>query len=305
MKLLILILILFLSFCNFKKNQAEKNIASEKRTDILLLKLNWFEGDVTILRNNVKVSIQSDIELEKEDLIETGANGSAELLLGIDHYIKIGSNSKISVTNLLTTNGDTVTSISVNEGKVLVVTKIESKEEFTILTPNANADTNGSILLAEIYPNKNKSKDSVCEKNTCSTKLIALNGNANIKNASGVSDLILEKNFQIHIGNEENLAQNNILPLDKNSISEIKNMITFHSSEQILDPKHLEDLKITSEINAKPAPVIPVMTKKKALPIQKIPAKKTQINEKAATQKKPLTKDIHRDRLKLEPNKKF
>jgi hypothetical protein len=303
MKLLIPFLILLFSFCNFKKDQVDKNIESEKKADMLLLKLNWLEGDVTILRNNEKLVVQNDLELEKEDLIGTGANGSIELLLGLDHYIKIGNNSKVSVTNLLTTTGETVTSIFVNEGKVLVLTDVESKEEFNLITANAFANTNGSILIAQTYPNSNKSKDSVCNKTSCSTKLIVLNGNARIKNAAGNNDFLLDKKFQIHVSKEEDLAQNKILPLDKNSISEIKSMLTFHTSEPILDSKLLDELKVTPEVITKPT--LPKIVKKKALPIQKIPAKKTPLIKKAATLNKPLSKNTYKDKLKLEPNKRF
>ncbi len=303
MKLLIPFLILLFSFCNFKKDQVDKNIESEKKTDMLLLKLNWYEGDLSVVRNNEKLVVQNDIELEKEDLIETGANGSVELLLGLDHYIKVGNNSKVSVTNLLTTTGETVTSISVNEGKVSVFTNAESKEEFNLITANIFANTNGSILIAQTYPNRDKSKDSVCSKTSCSTKLIALSGNARIKNAAGDNDFLLDKKFQIHVSKEEDLAQNKILPLDKNSISEIKSMITFHNTEPILDPRLLEELKATPDVIKKPT--LPDVVKKKSLPTQKIPAKKTSVIKKAATLKKPLSKNTYRDKLKLEPNKRF
>lgn len=303
MKLLISFLILLFLFCNFKKDRVDKNIESEKKAEVLLLKINWFEGDVTVIRNNEKLVIQSDLELEKEDLIGTGANGSVELLLGLDHYIKIGNNSKVTVTNLLTTTGETVTSISVNEGKVLVLTNAESKEEFNLITANAFANTNGSILIAQTYPNNTKPKDSVCSKTSCSTKLIVLSGNARIKNTAGDNDFLLDKKFQIHVSKEEDLAQNKILPLDKNSISEIKGMIAFHSSEPTIDSKLLDELKVTPDVIAKPR--LPEIVKKKPLPVQKLPAKKIPLTKKAATLKKPLSKNTYKDKLKLEPNKRF
>jgi hypothetical protein len=56
MKLLIPFLILFFSFCNFKKEQNQSHPVSDKmETDMLLSKLYWLEGEVTIHRNNVNV----------------------------------------------------------------------------------------------------------------------------------------------------------------------------------------------------------------------------------------------------------
>ena len=309
MKLLIPFLILFFSFCNVKKEQNQSQPVSEKmETEMLLLKLYWLEGDVTILRNNESIAVQPDLELEKDDLIKTGANGKAELLLGIDHYIKMGSLSEISVSNLLTTNGYTISNISLKAGKVLVVTKKESNEEISIQTPNLISNTKDSIVLAQIIPDNKKPKGTECDKNTCFTKLSVLNGNLQVKIPGNQADLLLEKKFQITVGNETELSPNKILPMDRNSTLDAKSMVTFNAPEQVIDPNVLEDFKADPVIVKKPVAIINTkitQNKKPVLPAKKVLPQKSVAIKKPVTQRKPLTKDIHRDKLKLEPNKKF
>ena len=310
MKLLIPFLILFFSFCNVKKEQNQSQPVSDKmETEMLLLKLYWSEGEVTIHRNNESIPAQPDLELEKDDLIKTGANGKAELLLGIDHYIKLGSLSEISVSNLLTTNGETISNISLKAGKVLVVVKKESNEEISIQTPNLISNTKDSIVLAQIIPDNKKQKGTACDKNTCLTKLSVLNGNLKLKIPGNQAELLLEKKSQITVGNETELSPNKILPLDRNSTFEVKNLLTsFNAPEPVIDATVLEEFKADPVIVKKPVAIINTkitQNKKPVLPAKKVLPQKSLAIKKPVTQKKPLTKDIHRDRLKLEPNKKF
>jgi hypothetical protein len=310
MKLLIPFFILFFSFCNFKKEQKQNHPVSDKKeTDMLLLKLYWFEGDVTLQRNNANVPVQTDLELEKDDLIKTGANGSAELLLGIDHHIKLGNHSEISVTNLLTTSGETTSSISLKSGKVLVIANADSQEEISILTPNTLANTKDSIVLAQIFPDSKKPKGTECDKNSCFTKLAVLNGKLHVKQVGNASDLLVEKKFQLTVGNEAELSQNKILPLDRISQSDAKNMLAFHATEPVVEQLIVQEYN-SAQISVKPQQVSPTtnrvaLNKKPLVHAQKILPKKPIAIKKPANQKKPVSKDIHRDRLKLEPNKKF
>ena len=90
MKLIISFTILSLSFCNFSKNQSNQNTDPErKEPEILLLKVTWIEGEASVIREKTEIKIKENLELEKEDLIKTGKNGTLELLLGLSHSIKL------------------------------------------------------------------------------------------------------------------------------------------------------------------------------------------------------------------------
>lgn len=309
MKLLIPFLILFFSFCNGKKEQnINQNPLDKKQPEMLLLKLYWFEGEVTILRNNESIPVKMDLELEKDDLIKTGPTGTAELLLGINHHIKLGNLTEISVTNSLTADGNTTSNLSLKKGKALVVSKEEKGEENSIQTPNLVANTKDSIALFQIIPDNKKPKETECDKNSCLTKLIVLNGNLQIRIAENPSDLLLEKKFQISIKNENEISPNKILPLDRDSILNAKNMLTFHFTETVIDSLLLEEFKVEPELTKTPQQVVisKTTTSKKPSPQpKKITPQKTIANRKLPSSKKPQTKDVHRDKLKLEPNKKF
>ena len=49
---------------------------------MLLLKLYWFEGEVTILRNNESIPVKMDLELEKDDFNKNRANWNSRTITG-------------------------------------------------------------------------------------------------------------------------------------------------------------------------------------------------------------------------------
>ena len=83
-------------------------------------------------------------------------------------------------------------------------------------------------------------------------------------------------------------------------------MLAFHANEPVVEQLILQEYN-SAQTFVKPQIVITnrnALNKKPLPPTQKIPKKPAAI-KKPANQKKPVSKDIHRDRLKLEPNKKF
>lgn len=308
MKLIISFFILTLFFCNGKQNESSVQETDKKIPDTLLLKVNYFEGNVSITRDKVEIKITKDLELEKEDIIKTGENSSLELLLGIEDVIKLAPNSEITVTNVLNLEGNTNTHISVNYGKILTAITNNEDHQITLITPNLLTSIKESILLTQVTPKDTKNKPSVCDKTTCLTILNVLNGTTLVKINSSASELKLEKNNRISIFNENELAQNMILPIDKNSFPDIKNMLTFQNSEQRIDPKILEEFSsnpITTQVSVK-VNNVKVVEKKKAtvIPIKK---QTTTVSKQktSTTTRKTYSKDISRDKLKLDSNKKF
>jgi len=306
MKLIISFFILTLFFCNGKQNESSIQETDKKLPDILLLKVNYFEGDVSITRDKVEIKIAQDLELEKDDIIKTGSNGSLELLLGIDDSIKLAANSEITVTNLLTLDDNTNTHISITYGKILTAINNNVKDhQITLITPNLLTSINESILLTQVASKDPKNKPIVCDKTTCLTTLNVLNGTTLIKINSSSNELKLEKKNRISIFNENELSQNLILPLDKNSFPDIKNMLTFQSNDIKIDPKLMEEFATETISNKVPLKI----NSTKAIEKKKFPAtpkKTTPIKQKTITAtKKSSWKDSSRDKLKLDSNRKF
>lgn len=296
MKLIISFTILSLSFCNFSKNQSNQNTDPErKEPEILLLKVTWIEGEATVIRDKTEIKINENLELEKEDLIKTGKNGTLELLLGLSHSIKLQNNTEISVTNLLTTEGDTATNISIFAGKILTnITNDEPKNLITLMTPNAQANMNNTILITEIITRN--PKDLNCsDQSSCNTKFSLLDGTANIKQIGKNSEIILNEKFQISISSEEEITQNSILPLTKESNSEFSQMLFFHSEDQKTSEEILNEYK--SELKPRLLPSI-----KKSVSVKLVP--KIQTKAKNSIKKTPNL-SLPKDRLKLDSNKKF
>ena len=61
-------------------------------------------------------------------------------MLGLNHSVKVFRNSEISITNLLTTEGDTASNISIFSGKILTnISAEEQNDLITLMTPNTQA----------------------------------------------------------------------------------------------------------------------------------------------------------------------
>lgn len=301
MKKIILILMFSLVFCH-KTNQNSNQDKIDK-PDLLLLKLTWQEGEVSIKRNGTELTLKQGLELEKDDLIQI-KKGSAELLYGINDSIKLGSNTDVSFNNVLE-DKKTVTHITITNGLAFFYIKPNSESNTKIITPNAKADFRPSALIVHVY--KNAKQAVPCDKNNCNTEFFNLNETVNLSLDENTNEMKLEKNSQIIIGKETELTQNMILPLKTQSMPSFKDLIAFHTNDTAIDPNLLQEWNALPAPKPEPKkesgkqPVAP--TKQAKLPIKKTEPKKVE-TKKQSPQKKSA-KQTNRDKLKLEANKKF
>ncbi len=300
MKLIISISILLLSYCNFLKNK-EKPISEleKKGPEMLFLKLTWWEGDVKIIRNNIEVKLTDNLELEKEDLIQTN-NGSAELMLGLNHSVKVFRNSEISITNLLTTEGDTASNISIFSGKILTnISAEEQNDLITLMTPNTQAKINNTVLFTELI--NPDSADKNCRNKNCNTKLLLFAGTATIKQIGKNKDIPINEKSQLLITNDIEITENNILALNNYSFNELNQILYFHSKEILIPQNILDDYKIEPKDSIKPKQLERTIYKiKKPISVPKKPVVK-----KPNISKSIKNIDQNRDKLKLDANVKF
>lgn len=72
-------------------------------------------GEVTITRNDGTIKAEPNVRLMAGDIVQTGANGKAGLILSDDTIISMGFNSRISITNFM---------FQPNEKKLSMIAKI-------------------------------------------------------------------------------------------------------------------------------------------------------------------------------------
>lgn len=309
MKLFIHFLLLSLLFCQGKKQDTAVAQDSDKKSpEMLLLKLSHFEGDVSILRNDTALEIIPDLELEADDIIKTGQNGTIELLLGIEDSIKISNHSEVVVNNVLTLEGDTATHISLHHGKVLTILKDSNNNLTNLITPNMIVNLKENIIFTELVP-KDPKNISQCDKASCISKVYAIAGNALVKPTISSNGLTLEKQHQISISGEEELKSEMILPIEKQNFPEIKSMLSFQASDLKVDSKILDEYSQSPTFKITPAKSISVKIpekRKTTIIPSKLPAKHSLATKpKPAINQKKSSKDYNRDKLKLAPNRKF
>lgn len=58
-------------------------------------------GDVTIERYNTPVKVTANMQVQKGDLVRTGADGKADMIFDDDTMISMGPNSRISIDDFL------------------------------------------------------------------------------------------------------------------------------------------------------------------------------------------------------------
>ncbi len=140
---------------------------AEQNQDVAIL--SYYEGDVQLKLNDESDwgPVEQDIALQKNDMIKTGPDGKARIVLEDESVIVIGPLSlfKISFVEINNTTGKKNSGFYLEEGMARAkVSKLTTDDSaFTISTPTAVAGVRGTEFAVESLKDKNITTVTVFE----------------------------------------------------------------------------------------------------------------------------------------------
>ena len=207
-------------------------------------KIQFFVGDVKVVRADGEASAKQGEQLNIDDVLVTGSKSSADILYGASGVIRVNEKSKILIAAIADDKGnDTV--LDMEQGKVFAAfTKLKGTK-FSVKTPTVVASVRGTSFSVE--SDKSGAKVSVL-KGTVKADPIK---DGNVIEEKGVD---VQANYKTDYINEKTVekiaAGNNAIAVTKMTTTETtalqndtKSIIGNIDESKDLTPKEKEDIK--------------------------------------------------------------
>ncbi|XDD50356.1 FecR domain-containing protein [Leptospira sp. WS92.C1] len=296
-------LTLFLA-CSTNKSSGGDQIKSG--SEVAAARIVWVLGDVKILSDSGEKKAELGATLSATDRVVTGASGGAEIMVADSGIIKMSKNSDIEIANLVNPNGSD-TNVQVNYGKIVTMVKKGQKTtEFTVSTPTALAGVRGTSFLTSVeHPEGSKVN---CAKESCTIRFAVIEGTIAVSKKGESSEVILNKNREIKIEKNQKLTDKLIRSLQKDSLTEMKELIVLHKNETFEYGKLVEELKSSSEelkILSQSGSVEEVKAEFQKREATRNNADEVTKTAKAVNETKYVQQDVQKEKLKLNPKETF
>ncbi|TGK81361.1 iron dicitrate transport regulator FecR [Leptospira noumeaensis] len=282
-----------------------ENSAKESNVVVAFVK-----GDVVVIRESGQVKPNLGDVLTSKDTIVTGQNGSVEILVGEDGVLKLNKNTSLSVSQAFAANdGSRETEVNMQYGKLVTVLRKERKtESFNVVTPTSIAGVRGTIFLTNVENPSAKGGNVACGSGNCVVKYTVLDGAVAIRKANSENEIVVDKQKTAEVGNETKLSDKMIKPMDKQSLSEMKEMLAFENTKMLQFESLANELKTNNEELQKLNIGSSVEELEKAAKSREITKSKSDeviTTAKSIEDSKYIKKDVQKDSLKLAPKESF
>ncbi|WP_411823719.1 FecR domain-containing protein [Leptospira sp. 'Mane'] len=306
---LVAIFAIFTLFC--QKDSKTSNATSEPEPQVeRAAAFAFIKGDVIVLREGSQVKpVLGDI-LVATDTVVTGANGTAEILLGEDGVLKLAKNTALSINSALKGHAEERnTEVNLQYGKLVTVLKKERKSEsFHIATPTSIAGVRGTSFLTSVENPSSKSGSVPCGQSNCVVKYAVLDGAIAIRKSNSENELILDKQKEATIGSDSKLSEKLVKPLDSQSLGELKEMLVFENTKMLEFESLSNELRSNNEV-LKQMDVGSSLDEVETS-VRKKEATRNKSDEvittaKSVEESKYIQKDVQKDSLKLPAKEGF
>ncbi len=120
--------------------------AGKKEDVYRVVKINHFEGEVTVLRDE-KMNAFEGLQLISEDTVETGESSKAELLADSDKHILAEENTKFVLKATGTEKSGNITiNLLYGTSLIEIENKLSEESYFEVTTPNATLSVRGTTF---------------------------------------------------------------------------------------------------------------------------------------------------------------
>ncbi len=260
----IIFIIISLLMTGCVKKDSEKADGLKK---VLNTKVTMVKGKAYLLRENspAKITLKIGSTILPADIIITGKNSSANIMIAKRGVIKIKENSSVSLRELVEVDDtDNITRIKVAVGKVVVgLLKLKKDSIFEIETPTAVAGVRGTTFSVTV---ENDSKNAFphfvkTEKvQNSKTKIAVLTGSVElVNNKNKEESIIIDSLKEATLSNDDfkNVKVDNIKKEEVaefsaiKEFSEIKDLKIDEVIEEIGEGQEKADDMIKAELKAK------------------------------------------------------
>ncbi|MDF3820429.1 FecR family protein [Leptospira sp. 96542] len=295
---------------NCQKDSKDTNTAvSNSNESVNNVVVAFVKGDVAILRDGNQIKPNLGDVLNQKDTIVTGGNGTCEILIGEDGVLKLNKNTSLSISQAVAANdGGKETEINMQYGKLVTVLKKERKtESFNIVTPTSIAGVRGTSFLTSVENPSAKTGAVACVGN-CVVKYTVLDGAIAIRKSNSENEIVVDKQKMAEVGNETKLSDKMIKPMDKQSLSELKEMLVFENTKMMEFESLANELRSNNEELRKMNEASSVEELEKATKTREITKSKSDeviTTAKSVEDSKYIKKDVQKESLKLTPKESF
>ncbi|MCG6191744.1 FecR domain-containing protein [Leptospira sp. FAT2] len=290
--------------CSTNKSSGTDQVKTE--SDTAAARIVWVLGDVKILSDAGEKKAELGTALASTDRVVTGSNGGAEIMVADSGIIKMSKNSDIEISTLMNPNGSD-TNVQVNYGKIVTMVKKGQKStEFTVSTPTALAGVRGTSFLTSVESPEGSKIN--CAKENCTVRFAVIEGTIAVSKKGESSEVILSKNRELRIEKNQKLTDKLIRSLQKDSLTEMKELIVLHKNETFEYGKLVEELKSSSE-------ELKILSQSGSVEEAKAELQKREANRnnadevtktaKAVNETKYVQQDVQKEKLKLNPKETF
>ncbi|TGL92467.1 iron dicitrate transport regulator FecR [Leptospira congkakensis] len=295
--------------CQKDSKESVTNV-TEKSAQESNVVVAFVKGDVVVIRESGQVKPNLGDVLTSKDTIVTGQNGSVEILVGEDGVLKLNKNTSLSVSQAFAANdGSRETEVNMQYGKLVTVLRKERKtESFSVVTPTSIAGVRGTIFLTNVENPSAKGGNVACGSGNCVVKYTVLDGAVAIRKSNSENEIVVDKQKTAEVGNETKLSDKMIKPMDKQSLSEMKEMLAFENTKMLQFESLANELRTNNEELQKLNIGSSVEELEKAAKSREITKSKSDeviTTAKSIEDSKYIKKDVQKDSLKLAPKESF
>ncbi|MBM9589738.1 FecR domain-containing protein [Leptospira sp. 201903075] len=300
---------IFFAACQKDSKESLTNV-TEKSNQESNVVVAFVKGDVVVIRESGQVKPNLGDVLTSKDTIVTGQNGSVEILVGEDGVLKLNKNTSLSVSQAFAANdGSRETEVNMQYGKLVTVLRKERKtESFSVVTPTSIAGVRGTIFLTNVENPSAKGGNVACGSGNCVVKYTVLDGAVAIRKANSENEIVVDKQKTAEVGNDTKISDKMIKPMDKQSLSEMKEMLAFENTKMLQFESLANELRTNNEELQKLNIGSSVEELEKAAKSREITKSKSDeviTTAKSIEDSKYIKKDVQKDSLKLAPKESF
>ncbi|MCG6140558.1 FecR domain-containing protein [Leptospira mtsangambouensis] len=298
-----------LTACQKDSKESVTNVTENTKQESNVV-VAFVKGDVVVIRESGQVKPNLGDVLTSKDTIVTGQNGSVEILVGEDGVLKLNKNTSLSVSQAFAANdGSRETEVNMQYGKLVTVLRKERKtESFSIVTPTSIAGVRGTIFLTNVENPSAKGGNVACGSGNCVVKYTVLDGAVAIRKSNSENEIVVDKQKVAEVGNETKLSDKMIKPMDKQSLSEMKEMLAFENTKMLQFESLANELRTNNEELQKLNIGSSAEELEKAARTREITKSKSDEvikTAKSIEDSKYIKKDVQKDSLKLAPKESF
>jgi len=264
--------------------------------------ITFAKGSVQLERNGVSAPARVNDILRASDVIRTGKNGGADLMLQDYGVVKLGKDSRLKILSLVKNIKDSSAEFKLDRGEAAsFITRKRRGARFKVVTPTAIAGVRGTVFLTEVERLKPGSK-----KKSPRVKVAVFDGSVAV-NLPGQKEVILHKNSQLVIDGFQKLTRDMVKVLDPASLRQIKRLAVFHKTNVLEFNSMVDDIRSSNKtLLSLEGGSVKEQMKARERKISKAHQTEDSVARAEKTDEaRYLKREVNQEHIKLKPNSSF